>query len=875
MKKNRILSFLLIFIMMITFSFSNITHAATSEDDENVVTVAFPQLYGYSETNDDGTRTGVIVDYLNEIAKYTNWKYEFLDVTVEEIPELFAAGKIDLLGSMFYENAPSKALAYPKYTIGSQKLVLLARADNDALKSYDLSTLNGKTIGVNEASVEEIKYLESFLNMNNINCQLKYYSPSDYLGDERLLPYLDAGHIDLLLKSNRLISNDHKVIAIFDSQPYYLVTSPSKPEILKGLNMALEKIYSSNLTYADDCYYRNFVEAAYFNVYMTADERKYVEAKKTVTVAFPTSLHPICCINTTEQPHNGIAIDILDKIAEYSGFEFTYVFAESYEESVQLVKDGKADMLGYFSGSEKTASDSSLVLSAPYAGINEILMENAKQSFNRNHAVFSIKDITFTDSDLTAADYSDICFAFSRPADINLLSIINKAINNIDDETLNNIISHNMYIVSTGPVSLSTLLYSQPIMFFSIIILIVALFLILVLTISHSKIRAQTMQADLNRANAASQAKSEFLSRMSHEIRTPMNAIIGLTDLVTHTHNLPKDVQDNLDKIHSSSRFLLNLINDILDMSKIESGKLEVGHEPFSMKKMLEAVNNMTAPESKRKNITYTTDIILKHDIFVGDELRIKQILMNLLANACKFTPEGGAIRLTINEGSYSAESALLYFSVKDTGIGIATEDHQRIFELFEQVGDSNSKLLGSGLGLPICSNLVKIMNGTLELKSAPGEGSEFFFSLVLPYGEMPEDEPSNHNENILSGMHILLVEDNDLNAEVATKLLELQDAKITRVENGKEAVDTFNTSALGTFNAILMDIRMPVMNGLDATKAIRALEHKDAQTIPIIAMTANSFGEDCDAATQAGMTDYLSKPINLKQLYSVLLNCR
>ncbi len=870
---KRILSIFMIFIL--TFSLSGITYAAENNEENIIITVAFPELYGYSETEEDGTRRGIIVDYLNEIAKYTNWEYEFLDVTKEEIPELFAAGKIDILGSMFYENAPSGVLAYPKYSIGCKKVVLLARAEDDALKGYDLSTLNGKTIGVYDTSSADIKSLEAFLDANNITCSIKYFSEADYLGDERLLPYLDAGHIDLLLKSNRWISDSHKVIAIFDSQPYYLTTSPDKPEILNGLNMALEKIYSSNLTYADDCYYKNFVDAAYFNVYLTAEEREYVKTKKTVTVAFPESLHPICCINTDSQPHNGIAIDILDQIAQYSGFNFTYVFTDTYEESIQLVQEGKADMLGYFSGSEKTASDLSLLLSEPYAGINKILRENAKQTIVHDHADFSIKDITFLDNDLLSDDYSDICFAFLRPVDIDLLSIINKAINNIDNDSLNNIISHNMYTINTDLISISTLLHTSPAMFMSIVALIVIMFLILVFTISYSKIRTQTMQADLDRAKAASQAKSEFLSRMSHEIRTPMNAIIGLADLVTRAHDLPEDVKDNLDKIHSSSRFLLNLINDILDMSRIESGKIEVAHEPFSMKRMLEALDNMTSSEAKRKNLTYTTNITLEHDIFVGDVLRIKQIIMNLLANACKFTPEGGAVQLTITESTYSADSACLFFSVKDTGIGIAPKDHHRVFELFEQVGNNEGTHLGSGLGLPICSNLVHIMNGNLELKSAPGEGSEFYFSLILPYGQMPEDEPNNASENMLSGMHILLVEDNDLNAEVASKLLELQDATITRVENGKEAVAIFSENAPNTFHAILMDIRMPVMNGLDATRAIRALNHADAKTIPIIAMTANSFGEDCDAATKAGMTNYLSKPINLKQLYSVLVNCR
>ena len=361
---------------------------------------------------------------------------------------------------------------------------------------------------------------------------------------------------------------------------------------------------------------------------------------------------------------------------------------------------------------------------------------------------------------------------------------------------------------------------------------------------------------------------------MSHELRTPMNAVVGLTDLTGMMEGVPEDVRENLDKLRASAHYMLDLINDILDMSRIDSGKLSLASEPFSLDGMLGEIQAMMGPEAQRRGLAYTLEKEIVHSGVTGDGIRLRQVLTNLLSNAFKFTPAGGSVLLRVTEEKMGGASVFT-FRVIDSGVGIAPEDQKRIFESFEQVGNSRSKSQGTGLGLPISSSIVKMMGGTLEVRSGPGRGSEFRFAVALPSGEPGEELKKVPDElmggKLLDGVNILLVEDNDLNAEIAARLLEIQGAGVTRSVNGRQAVERFAGSRPGEFQVILMDIQMPEMNGLEAARAIRALARPDAAAIPIVAMTANTFQEDVDAAAAAGMDGFLPKPLDVNALYRLL----
>jgi len=371
-----------------------------------------------------------------------------------------------------------------------------------------------------------------------------------------------------------------------------------------------------------------------------------------------------------------------------------------------------------------------------------------------------------------------------------------------------------------------------------------------------------------------SKVRSEFLSRMSHEIRTPLNAIIGLANLMRLSGEGDPVTQKNISKIDSSAKFLLSIVNDILDMSKIESGKIQIESRPFSMDNLLRQLSNIFLVMAEERKIKLQFKCCFTHKNFVGDELRLKQVLINLLSNAHKFTENNGEITVTVLESADEEGVSELRFSVCDTGIGIPETDLERIFGSFEQVfRKSRSNQQGTGLGLAISRNLVELMGGILSVRSEVEKGSEFFFTIKLPVYEKQFDEILENNNEVrihsyLAGKNILLAEDNDLNAEIAVTMLEMQGVHVERVVNGQQAVDRFQETLPGTYDLILMDLQMPVKGGLEAAAEIRSLSRDDAQEIPVIAMTANTLQEDREKALAAGMNAFIPKPFDVEQLY-------
>ncbi len=384
---------------------------------------------------------------------------------------------------------------------------------------------------------------------------------------------------------------------------------------------------------------------------------------------------------------------------------------------------------------------------------------------------------------------------------------------------------------------------------------------------------ARVIQGQLNqrRHDIASRAKSEFLSRMSHEIRTPMNGIIGMTAIALQPGQSRERMTDCLQKIQSSSDYLLGLINDILDMSKIESGKMKLEPVNFQMDEMLNTVGELIAPQAQAKGVAFVREIQLTHHWFRGDRMRISQVLINLLGNAVKFTPEDGKVTLTVRELDGSDGRAGLSFTVRDTGIGIAKEDQDRVFRSFEQAGGKNpAKLQGTGLGLSISSRLVQMMESGILLDSEPGRGSTFSFTISLEIGEGGRDAAAEEVFSF-SGLRVLVVEDNELNAEIAQCLLEEREFQVDCVYNGVQAVERMRTTQPGTYDVILMDIMMPVMDGLEAARAIRGMDREDCRTIPIIAMSANAFDDDLKKSVECGMNGHLSKPVEVDKLFRTL----
>ena len=380
----------------------------------------------------------------------------------------------------------------------------------------------------------------------------------------------------------------------------------------------------------------------------------------------------------------------------------------------------------------------------------------------------------------------------------------------------------------------------------------------------------------LQTAENANKAKTDFLSNMSHDIRTPMNAIIGMTSLIRHDAGNKAKVIEYADKIDISSQHLLGIINDILDMSKIEAGKTVFKYTDFSMPDLIEELNTIFQPQIAERNQTLMViKENIRHEWVNGDQVHLMQIFSNLLSNAVKYTQEGGKIQFLVEEcETKSSVYAKYRFLVSDNGMGMSADFKETIFDPFTRAeGSVTNKIQGTGLGMAITRNLVEAMGGTIDVESELGQGSCFEVLIDLRIAEdrsvssTVQEEKNEQNDNIFQGMRFLCAEDNELNAEILTELLKIEGAECTICENGEEILKTFEKSAPGDYDMILMDVQMPVMNGYEATKAIRRSSHELAKKIPIIAMTANAFSEDIQHSLAAGMNAHVSKPIEMKVL--------
>ncbi len=382
---------------------------------------------------------------------------------------------------------------------------------------------------------------------------------------------------------------------------------------------------------------------------------------------------------------------------------------------------------------------------------------------------------------------------------------------------------------------------------------------------------AERAQQEAEHANSA---KQDFLSSMSHDIRTPMNAIIGMTSIaMANTHN-QKQVQECLRKIELSSNHLLGLINDVLDMSKIESGKMTLNIAPISLREVMESIVNIVQPQVRAKNLQFDTDVhgILAENVRC-DSVRLNQVLINLLGNSVKFTQDNGSVRVSLYQEALPEDTSRVrtHFLVSDTGIGMSREYQEKLFDSFSREDNAQvQKTEGSGLGMAITKYIVDAMDGTIAVRSELDKGTEFHVTFDLEKAEEQELDAAEKNEEAvdleLKGKHILLAEDNELNWEVAKELLSDLEIELDWAENGEICVAQFKRAPVGYYDAVIMDVRMPVMNGYEATRAIRELEREDSD-IPVIAMTADAFSEDIQKCLECGMNDHLAKPIDIQEV--------
>lgn len=432
------------------------------------------------------------------------------------------------------------------------------------------------------------------------------------------------------------------------------------------------------------------------------------------------------------------------------------------------------------------------------------------------------------------------------------------------------VVPERMISAQTNSILQKTLIFSG--LLLALMLLIVAVFY--AIKMHENTLHTNELQQALNEADRANKAKGRFLMDMSHDIRTPLNAIIGMTAVARQNVNNPDKMQDCLRKIEISGLQLISMVSDVLDMSQIEQGTLVLRQEPCNLDKLFAETLELMQPKAQEAGLQLEAEPLqLANPQGVGDALRIRQVLLNIIDNAVKYTPAGGRVHLTLTQPEPPQDDQVIYhFCCQDTGIGMDEDFQQRMFMPFERARNTtDSKIAGTGVGLPISKSLLEVMGGHIEVDSQPGCGTtiQLAFPLLLAQDEAAPAEMATYADK-----RVLLVEDNELNMEIMEELLGLFEVQIAKAEDGQQAVDLVQANPGGYFDLVLMDIQMPVLDGYQATQQIRALPHADAQTLPIYAVSANALAEDVQNSLASGMNGHIAKPVDLDELEKVLRKC-
>lgn len=851
---------------------------------------------------------------------------------MEEVYQWFLDGKVDIQGAIYYSEENEKNWAYPVFSCGYTYTVLLANYDNTEIVGSDYETFDGCTVGMLKTAKNRMEQLNKFCKTAGIKLNIVGYE------QDELYDALYNNKVDLLLHSDLVKIEGTYVATKFAPQEHFIVVQKENKELLRELNNALALIRDIFPNYPEEIYEKH-IGGSQQSLILTETEKDYIRQKGIVNVAVKEDARPLQYFDENTGEFSGIVADVFQLISEDTGIQFRYIVTDDYAERGR--SGAKIDLYALIQKTTDSMEYRNILLSSPYMQNSVMRIEYRNQTDkeellcvqnNDYQELFNqyFDNITYVQSYLDCfkmvnegkADFTfqndyvaqyilnqnnnrfdnisivmqenlntQLCIGFADKSDVILISIIEKAINVLKESDVNEIIMKSSADFS-GKVSLLEYISANPV---SSMILFALVFVIVVIVISKllitknktlmltSQIKEQKEQEEkltsaLNWAKEANQAKSAFLSKMSHEIRTPMNGIIGMTEIAMQAECVDGKVKKCLEHIDVSSQHLLSLVNSIIDMAKIEHGDLEYKNEIFSLDDIVKETAELFTYQWQKKNITFECVVDYSAAWVIGDKLRLKQVLSNLLFNAFKFTGTGGNVTLSIKELKKTQQDIILHFCVTDDGIGIANEDQERIFEAFEQVDVGyGRKNQGTGVGLAISQSIIKDMGGTLTVKSELGYGSKFCFLLTFPLGselKMDTEVVSAKEDSFydFNGICVMLAEDNELNTEIVKTLLEQKNCNITIVGDGEQAVAFFKNSKVGYYSLILMDIQMPVMDGLEATKAIRRLDRKDASKIPIVALSANAYQEDIKKALSVGLNDYIAKPFHAKELYEKII---
>lgn len=921
----------LVLLLGLPFSFlSRPSVEARAEDPGPILTLSQNVkvgLFDYEPLNPAGAvneSVSFIQDYFQAVAEYANWSYEYVKDDWGSLIEKLKSGTIDVMLDVSKTDERLTYFDYSDESMGTEMCYLYGRGDT-TLTYNDFAAFDGMKVGYEEGSTI-IQSLENFGKEKGFTVKGQAF-PSG----KTMFEALDRKEVDAVCQTNFFEApSGHSLLAKCDPEPVFICTNKTKSYLHTQLNDAMALLFSYNPGFNSDLYSYHFGDALSQAIAYTQEEKDYLATKPKVYLFYEQDWAPF--EYDDKGTAKGITPDVIRAIGEDTGINFEFVLTSSTAAIYIDINGKNTDAVMAVSYNYIWANDHNLLATQPY--VSGAVLQVSKSFSSEPRSVAIVKDgylasqivrqypnlttiqyETFAEcmeavqndvADCTFLNYyqanyyrsmsayetfsyrtaeslsQSISLGVTVKSNELLLQILSKSLQHLSNSKIPSILSNNS--VYSEPLSFTFMVRRYPIqtsLIIAFLVLSIAGVSFLLVYAAIRKKQNLALETAKKEADKANRAKSEFLSRMSHDIRTPLNGIIGMTSLAESENNSP-EVTAYLTKIDTSSKFLLSLINDILDMSKAESGKIDLHLEPYRIDDFEDYLNAVVLPLAEKKKQTILVDSSMRSGrIPLLDKLRMNQIMFNLLSNACKFTPDGGTIKILYQETLEKDNRIAILLSVSDNGIGMSEDFLKVLFDPFtqEERSDSASFYQGSGLGMAITKRLVERMGGDIGVVSKLGSGTTFTIHLLADSVSLEEyakkgqdnEREKQHQLSSLEGHKILLVEDNAINREIAESLLRKKGLTIASAEDGKQGVDIFSASQEGEFDAILMDIRMPVMNGYEATKAIRLLPREDAKSVPIIAMTADAFKGDVEQCLQSGMNAHLAKPINPSTLYETL----
>ena len=898
---------------------------------------SFEDTFNYVDQN--GVRRGYGYEIMQALAGYTGWKFEYIKCDWSDCFDKLENGEIDIMGDISYTDERAQKMLFPDEPMGEEKYILYADLSDTDIGTSDFKSMDGKRVGVLMGTEPEIMLTEwenkngihtEHVNVNNdddvekklanheIDCfvsleesiwseqgissvttigksgiyfainkersdikteldyamrQLEQDSP--FFKADLYKKYFTLDYIQILTGKEKVWVEEHGGIQIgfLNNDPAIFSMDEETGKITGML--------AEYISYAKDCLGNQTLE---FNIHAYDDYDEMIQAlqNREIDMIFYVGRNPYFAEQNGYALTNTAWTYSLMAVTDEEKFDENKVYTVAVPKEKYALKQHIA-----FSYPEWKLVDCDSLDNAADMVIQEkadcFLMGASQALIYDNSQNFKSVPLTKT---------MEACFTV-REGEGSLLSILNKTLKAMPSDMLTSALA--IYDSTADKVTFSDFIKDNLLVFLATVgflaLSIIGIILVLLrkarkaeavakLAAKDTKKLNDKLEIALKKAEDASLAKTRFLNNMSHDIRTTMNVILGYAQLMEEElkeKELP-ETSDHLEKLQQSGNLLLSIINHVLDMARIESGKMEIDENYGRIEDIRQTLFEIFGDEAKKKNIALHYTINVEHEHILTDTTKVKEIFVNILNNAIKYTPSGGSVMINIDELVCDEPGYMMVRTrVSDTGIGMSQDYLTKIFDAFtRERNTTKSKITGSGLGMSIVKRYVDLLGGTIDVESEPGKGSTFTVTLKHriadeSYYVKKHDEGSGTASKILEGKNILLAEDNDLNAEIAEAILERAGLKTERVEDGIQCVNKITKMPVGTYDMILMDIQMPRMDGYKATQAIRHLPDKDKACIPIVAMTANAFEEDKRDAVAAGMNGHIAKPIQIDKLLSML----